>query len=116
MQAPESLVHRLMHGYAEMYQVPHEQLAQFEQQFHEIAAAQVRRDLVLDAVVEANGLRATEAELDQRVGGARGGPRRPGRPALRQPAEGQPARPSSSAPSPRRRPSPGSSSSPLSTR
>jgi len=68
VQAPESLVHRLMHGYAEMYKVPHEQLPQFEQQFHEIAAAQVRRDLVLDAVVEANGLRATEAELDQRVG------------------------------------------------
>ena len=67
VQAPESLVHRLMHGYAEMYRVPPEQLPQFEQQFHEIAEAQVRRDLVLDAVVEANGLRATEQELDQRV-------------------------------------------------
>jgi trigger factor len=68
VQAPESLVHRLMHGYAEMYRVPQEQLEQFEQQFHELAEAQVRRDLVLDAVVEANGLRATEGELDQRVG------------------------------------------------
>ena len=68
VQAPESLVHRLMHGYAEMYRVPPEQLQPFEQQFHEIAEAQVRRDLVLDAVVEANGLRATEEELDQRVG------------------------------------------------
>jgi FKBP-type peptidyl-prolyl cis-trans isomerase (trigger factor) len=57
-----------MHGYAEMYRVPPDQLPQFEQQFHPIAEAQVRRDLVLDAVVEANGLRATEAELDQRVG------------------------------------------------
>ena len=66
--APESLVHRLMHGYAEMYRVPPEQLPQFEQQFHAIAEAQVRRDLVLDAVVEAHALRATEAELDQRVG------------------------------------------------
>src|SRR5689334_10062235 len=66
--APESLVHRLMHGYAEMYQVPAGQLEQFERQFHEVAAAQVRRDLVLDAVVEAQSLRATEAELDQRVG------------------------------------------------
>jgi FKBP-type peptidyl-prolyl cis-trans isomerase (trigger factor) len=56
-----------MHGYAEMYQVPQEQLAQFEQQFHQVAEAQVRRDLVLDAVVEANALRATEAELDARV-------------------------------------------------
>jgi len=68
VQAPESLVHRLMHGYAEMYRVPPEQVEQFEQQFHQIAEAQVRRDLVLDAVVEANGLKATEAELDQRVG------------------------------------------------
>ena len=28
-----------MHGYAEMYRVPPEQLAQFEQQFHQIAEA-----------------------------------------------------------------------------
>src|SRR5215207_1787538 len=67
VQAPESLVHRLMHNYAEMYRVPQEQLEQFEQQFHQVAEAQVRRDLVLDAVVEANALRATEAELDARV-------------------------------------------------
>lgn len=67
VQAPESLVHRLMHGYAEMYRVPPEQLPQFEQQFHALAEAQVQRDLVLDAVVEAQGLRATEAELDQRI-------------------------------------------------
>ncbi len=66
--APESLVHRLMHGYAEMYRVPKEQLEQFEQQFHPVAEAQVRRDLVLDAVVESNGLRATESELDERIG------------------------------------------------
>jgi trigger factor len=67
VQAPESLVHRLMHTYAEMYRVPQEQLEQFEQQFHQVAEAQVRRDLVLDAVVEANALRATEEELDRRV-------------------------------------------------
>ena len=67
VQAPESLVHRLMHTYAEMYRVPQEQVEQFEQQFHQVAEAQVRRDMVLDAVVEANTLRATEAELDARV-------------------------------------------------
>jgi trigger factor len=66
--APESLVHRLLHGYAEMYRIPPEQMEQFEQQFHPIAEAQVRRDLVLDSVVEANGLRASESELDERVG------------------------------------------------
>src|SRR5215211_1095721 len=55
VEAPESLVHRLMHGYAEMYRVPPEQLPQFEQQFHQVAEAQVRRDMVLDAVVDAHG-------------------------------------------------------------
>ena len=67
VEAPESLVHRLMHGYAEMYRIPPEQLEQFEQQFHTVAEAQVQRDLVLDAVTEAQGLRATEAELDARI-------------------------------------------------
>ena len=65
--APESLVHRLMHGYAEVYRVPPEQLPTFEQQFHQIAETQVKRDLVLDALVEQQGLRATEAEIDARI-------------------------------------------------
>jgi trigger factor len=67
VEAPHSLVHRLLHGYAEMYKVPQEQLAGFEQQFHPIAENQVKRDLVLDAIVETHGLRATEAEIDERV-------------------------------------------------
>ncbi|HEX5817267.1 MAG TPA: trigger factor [Gemmatimonadales bacterium] len=65
--APESLVHRWLHAYAEMYGVPKEQLGQFEQQFHAIAEMQVKRDLVLDAVIEREGLRATEAEIDERI-------------------------------------------------
>ena len=65
--APDSLVHRLMHGYADMYRIPPDQLPQFEQQFHAVAEAQVQRDLVLDAVVEEHTLRATEAELDERI-------------------------------------------------
>jgi trigger factor len=67
VESPHSLVHRLLHAYAEMYKVPEEQLQGFEQQFHAIAENQVKRDLVLDAVVEAHGLRATEADLDQRI-------------------------------------------------
>jgi trigger factor len=65
--APESLVHRVLHAYAHMYQVPEAQLGAFEQQFHGIAEQQVRRDLVMDALVEAHNLRATEEELDARV-------------------------------------------------
>jgi len=68
VEAPHSLVHRLIHGYAEMYKVPEAQLPGFEQQFHQIAETQVKRDLVLDALVETHGLRATEAELDERIG------------------------------------------------
>lgn len=67
VEAPASLVHRLMHSYADMYRVPEERLAEFEQQFHTIAEAQVRRDLVLDALVEQHRLRATESELDARI-------------------------------------------------
>ncbi len=67
VQAPQSLVHRLMHGYAEAYRVPPDQLPTFEQQFHQIAETQVKRDLVLDALVEQQGLRATEAEIDSRI-------------------------------------------------
>jgi trigger factor len=77
VEAPHSLVHRLIHGYAEMYKVPEEQLPGFEQQFHQVAETQVKRDLVLDALVEAHGLRATEAELDERINAmaaARGAP------------------------------------------
>lgn len=68
VRAPESLVHRLLHAYADMAQMPPEQHDDFERQLHPVAEAQVRRDLVLDAVVEAQGLRATEADVDARVG------------------------------------------------
>ena len=68
VRAPESLVHRLLHAYGDMAQMPAEQREEFERQLHPVAEAQVRRDLVLDAVVEAQGLRATEAEVDARVG------------------------------------------------
>jgi FKBP-type peptidyl-prolyl cis-trans isomerase (trigger factor) len=60
-------VHRLMHAYAESYRIPAEQFATFEQSFEPIAAAQVRRELVLDAVAAAQKLRASEADLDERV-------------------------------------------------
>jgi trigger factor len=65
--APESLVHRFLHAYADMYKVPQEQMGGFEQQFHPIAEQQVQRDLVMDAVVEQHSLRATEADLDARI-------------------------------------------------
>jgi FKBP-type peptidyl-prolyl cis-trans isomerase (trigger factor) len=65
--APDSLVHRVLHGYAHLYKVPEDQLPGFEAQFRPVAVQQVQRDLVLDAVVEAQALKATEADLDQRI-------------------------------------------------
>jgi len=65
--APNALVHRLMHAYAEMYKVPREQFAAFESQFEPVAAAQVQRDLVLETVIEQQSLRASEAEMDEKV-------------------------------------------------
>ena len=70
--APDSLVHRWLHAYAHQFGVPHEHgpggaLEKFEAQFHDIAEAQVRRDLVIGAVVEKEKLQATEAEIDERI-------------------------------------------------
>jgi trigger factor len=65
--APESLVHRVLHGFTHVYKVPEDQRATFEAQLRPVAVAQVQRDLALDALVEAHGLKATEAELDERI-------------------------------------------------
>lgn len=65
--APASLVNRLIQGYAETYGVPAERLEGFAREFRPVAESQVRRELILEAVVEANGLRATAEELDRRV-------------------------------------------------
>ena len=69
--APHSLVHRWLHAYAHQFGIPHEPheaLEKFEAQFHDIAEAQVRRDLIIGAVVEKEKLQATEAEIDERIG------------------------------------------------
>jgi trigger factor len=65
--APDSLVHRVLHGLAHMYKIPDDQMAGFEAQFRPIAVQQVQRDLVLEAAAEGHGLKATEADLDERI-------------------------------------------------
>jgi trigger factor len=67
IDAPPSLVHRVIHGYLHAYGVPPEREPEFAAQFHPVAEAQVRRDLVLSSVAEAHGLYATEADLDARI-------------------------------------------------
>src|ERR1700752_3396167 len=65
--APRPLVERVAGAYAQAYEVPEERWQQFAQEFHTVAEAQVKRDLVLDHVVESQKLHATEAELDERI-------------------------------------------------
>jgi FKBP-type peptidyl-prolyl cis-trans isomerase (trigger factor) len=50
-----------------MYKIPDDQMAGFEAQFRPIAVQQVQRDLVLEAAAEGHGLKATEADLDERI-------------------------------------------------
>jgi len=65
--APRPLVERVLGMYAQAYEIPEERWPQFAEEFRPIAEAQVRRDLVLDYVVESQNLRATEAELDLKI-------------------------------------------------
>lgn len=65
--APASLVTRLIRGYMEAYKIPAEQFDRFAPEFHPVAEQQVRRELVLETVVERQGLAATTAEVDERV-------------------------------------------------
>ncbi len=65
--APPSLVHRLLHLFAESYRIDPDQFESFSGSFRPVAEAQVKRELILDAVTTARNLRATEAEIDERV-------------------------------------------------
>src|SRR5213595_2281592 len=65
--APRPLVERAVYVYAQAYGIPEERVPEFAQEFRPVAEAQVRRDLILDWVVEHHGLRATAAELEQKL-------------------------------------------------
>jgi len=65
--APRPLVERALSVYAQAYGIPEDRAPEFAVEFRPVAEAQVRRDLVLDTVVEAHGLRASDEELEARV-------------------------------------------------
>jgi trigger factor len=65
--APRSLVDRVLGLYAQAYGIPEDRLDGFATEFRPVAEAQVRRDLVLDHIVEREKLRVTETELDERI-------------------------------------------------
>jgi trigger factor len=65
--APRPLVERALYVYAQAYGIPEDRWPDFAREFQPVAEAQVRRDLILDWVVEHHDLRATATELDQRL-------------------------------------------------
>ena len=64
---PPSWVRQLIDGYVQMYRVPDEDKDRFAGEFRPLAERQVRRDLIIDTIAEREGLKATEADIDDRV-------------------------------------------------
>ena len=67
IDVPPSWVAQLVHGYAEAYKIPEEEHDRFAQGFRPTAERQVRRDMVIDAIAEAEGLKASESDIDDRI-------------------------------------------------
>jgi len=65
--APPSLTRRLLGAYAQAYKIEAGQMDAFGTSFAPVAEAQVRRELVLDAVATAQKLHATESDMDARI-------------------------------------------------
>ncbi len=64
---PPSWVQNLANGYAEAYQIPEKDRAQFAGQFRPLAERQVRRDLVVDALAKAHQLTPSAADVDAEI-------------------------------------------------
>lgn len=64
---PPSWINRLIDGYLQAYQVPEEEQDRFRTEFRPIAERQVRRDLIVDTIAAKENLKATEADIDDRV-------------------------------------------------
>jgi trigger factor len=64
---PPSWVSQLVDAYAQAYQIPDGEKDRFRAEFRTMAERQVRRDLIIDTIAEKEGLKATEADIDDRV-------------------------------------------------
>jgi trigger factor len=64
---PASWVNQLIDGYMQQYQIPDEEKERFRSEFRPIAESQVRRDLIIETIADREGLKSTEADIDQRV-------------------------------------------------
>lgn len=64
---PPSWVAQIVHGYADAYKIPEEEHERFAQGFRPTAERQVRRDMVIESIAEAESLKASEADIDDKV-------------------------------------------------
>lgn len=64
---PEAWVAQLSDAYMQNFQVPEQEKERFAHEFRPVAERQVRRDLVIEAIADQEGLAATEADIDERV-------------------------------------------------
>lgn len=64
---PRTWVNQLIDNYAQAYRIPDEHRAAFDGEFVNVAERQIKRDLVIDAIAEKEGLVATERDLDDRI-------------------------------------------------
>ena len=64
---PPTWVNQLVKAYGEAYQVPEDESGRFAEEFRTMAERQVRRDMVIDTLAEQMGLKATEADIDDRI-------------------------------------------------
>jgi trigger factor len=67
-ELPPTWVQRLVDAYAQAYQIPDADRPRFGNEFRPVAERQVRRELIIDTIAEREGLAASEADVDARVG------------------------------------------------
>jgi trigger factor len=64
---PAAWVNQLIDGYANAYQIPDGEKERFAGQFRPTAERQVKRDLIVETLAETEKLKASEADVDDKV-------------------------------------------------
>ncbi len=64
---PHAWVASLLDAYVKAYQVPADESERFTTEFRPVAERQVRRDLIVETLAERERLKATEADIDEKV-------------------------------------------------